>query len=52
VLAVRHEAVLDVIDQVGPDSFEPVAGIVIQLLFSGRDHRTVLNVVQPEVKEP
>jgi 8-hydroxy-5-deazaflavin:NADPH oxidoreductase len=31
---------------------EPAAGIVIQLLFSGRDHRTVLNVIQPEVQEP
>jgi pyrroline-5-carboxylate reductase len=25
-------------------------GVVIQLLFSGRDHRTVLNVIQPEVQ--
>ena len=29
---------------------EPAAGIVIKLLFSGRDPHTVLNLIQPEVK--
>lgn len=31
---------------------EPAADIVIQLLFAGRDTRTVLNLIQPEVKAP
>ena len=31
---------------------EPAADIVIQMLFAGRDKRTVLNLVQPEVKSP
>ena len=30
---------------------EPAAAIVIKLLFSGRDPRTVLNLIQPEIKE-
>lgn len=30
---------------------EPATAIVIKLLFSGRDPRTVLNLIQPEVKE-
>jgi 8-hydroxy-5-deazaflavin:NADPH oxidoreductase len=29
---------------------EPAAAIVIKLLFSGRDHHTVLNLIEPEVK--
>ncbi len=29
---------------------EPTAAIVIKLLFSGHDARTVLNLIQPEVK--
>lgn len=35
-----------------PRLLEPAANIVIQMLFSGRDKRTVLNLIQPEVKSP
>jgi len=31
-------------------SLEAAAGLVIKLLFSGRDHHTVLNLIQPEVR--
>lgn len=54
-------SVAELIEDVGSEPFdlgelryarllEPVASIVIKLLFAGRDPYTVLNLIQPEVK--